>query len=187
MVTLGALWLPIVVSAVILFVASALMWMVVGHHRSDFKGVTDEPALREALRKQGLVPGSYLLPFTMDPAKRESPEMKKMFEEGPIVWLTVVPPGYRGMGPMLIKQFIFFLVVSYFVAYVTGRVIPPAADYLHVFRIAGATAMMAYSFGHIPSSIWFGRPWSITVKDFIDGVVYGLLTAGTFGWLWPKM
>jgi hypothetical protein len=29
-------------------------------------------------------------------------------------------------------------------------------------------------------------PWSIVLKESFDGLIYSLLTAGTFGWLWPR-
>jgi len=34
-------------------------------------------------------------------------------------------------------------------------------------------------------SIWYRRSWSTTLKATLDGVIYGLLTGGAFGWLWP--
>jgi hypothetical protein len=35
-------------------------------------------------------------------------------------------------------------------------------------------------------SIWYSRAWINTIKSTIDGLIYALLTAGTFGWLWPR-
>jgi len=45
---------------------------------------------------------------------------------------------------------------------------------------------MAYGLGRLSDAIWRGQTWSMTIKEVIDGLVYGLLTAGTFGWLWPR-
>jgi len=45
---------------------------------------------------------------------------------------------------------------------------------------------MSYGLGPIVNAIWKGQPWSVTLKEIFDGLVYGLLTAGTFGWLWPR-
>jgi hypothetical protein len=45
---------------------------------------------------------------------------------------------------------------------------------------------MAYGLGHFQTAIWYRRSCSTTLKDVFDGLVYGLLTAGTFGWLWPR-
>jgi hypothetical protein len=55
-----------------------------------------------------------------------------------------------------------------------------------VFRFAGTTAFLGYAFALAHDSIWFKRRWSTTVKFLFDGLLYGLLTAGTFGWLWPR-
>ena len=35
-------------------------------------------------------------------------------------------------------------------------------------------------------SIWYGRSWRITIMYTLDGLIYALLTAGVFGWLWPR-
>jgi hypothetical protein len=45
---------------------------------------------------------------------------------------------------------------------------------------------MAYGVANIANSIWKAQPWSNTIKEVIDGLIYAMLTAGTFGWLWPK-
>ncbi len=113
--------------------------------------------------------------------------MKRKFEEGPLSFVTIVPSGVPTMGKPLVLQFLYFLLVGVFVAYVAGRTLAPGTDYLHVFQITGAVAWMAYGFAGIPESIWFGRPWSITLKYMADALVFALLTAGVFGCLWPAL
>lgn len=49
----------------------------------------------------------------------------------------------------------------------------------------GPMAFLGYVPGLWQDSIWYGRKWSTTLKNTLDGIVYALLTAGTFGWLWP--
>lgn len=71
-------------------------------------------------------------------------------------------------------------------AYIAGRALGSGANYLAVFRFAGASAFMGYSLALLQNSIWYNRNWGATVKSVFDGLVYGLLTAGTFGWLWPR-
>ena len=78
------------------------------------------------------------------------------------------------------------MVVSFFAAYIAGRAVGPGADYLTVFRFVGSTAFMGYSFALPQNSIWYKRNWGMTLKSMFDGLVYGLLTAGTFAWLWPR-
>ena len=89
------------------------------------------------------------------------------------------------MPKYLIQWFVYCLVVSFFVAYLTGHTVPSSTHYLAVFRVAGTAAFLAYGLGGLSSAIWKGQPQSMTIKEVIDGLIYGLLTAGTFGWLWP--
>ena len=62
----------------------------------------------------------------------------------------------------------------------------PGAEYLRVFQVVGAVTFMTYAAGEIPGSIWLGKPWKVTMKDVFDGLIYGLVSAGAFGWLWPR-
>jgi len=71
-------------------------------------------------------------------------------------------------------------------AYIAGRALEPGAHYLSVFRFAGATAFFGYAFALMQQSIWYKRAWGTTFKSTFDGLIYALLTAGTFGWLWPS-
>lgn len=34
-------------------------------------------------------------------------------------------------------------------------------------------------------AVWNMKPWGMALKHSFDGLVYSLLTAGIFGWLWP--
>jgi hypothetical protein len=81
---------------------------------------------------------------------------------------------------------VFTLVVSFFVAYVACHALSAGEPYLKVFQIVGAVAFLAYAAGQLPAAIWMGKPWAVAWKEVFDGLVYGLLTAGTFGWLWPR-
>jgi hypothetical protein len=116
----------------------------------------------------------------------EKPEVKQKYIEGPVAVLNLLPSGVPSMGKSLGQWFLFILVVSLFIAYVAAHTIPPAAEYLHVFRVVGAVGFLAYGIGQFTSAIWMGKPWRIAWKDALDGLVYGLVTAGTFGWLWPR-
>jgi hypothetical protein len=183
-VNFGALWLPILLSAVLAWIASAIAWTASPHHKSDFRGVSDEDSLLNELRKQNLKPGQYWFPFYTNPKDADKPEIAQKLEKGPVV-LTVWPPGKPAMGKSMILSLVFNLVVSFMVAYVVGRTLGPGTAYLSVFRVAATVAFLAYSFALLPDAIWFGTPWRRTWKSFADGLVYGLLTGGVFGWLWP--
>lgn len=185
MVTIGALWLPILLSATAAWVASTIIWMVMPHHKSDFRKLPDEDAALRALTPQELVPGQYSFPYSGSPEDLRDPETARKFDEGPVGFLTVVPSGTPTMGKKLILSFVFCLVISMVVAYLGSRVLDSGADYLAVFRVTGTVAWLAYGTATVPDAIWFGRPWSTVGKGLLDALVFGLLNAGFFGWLWP--
>lgn len=185
MVPLASLWLPIVLSAVIVFVASSILHMVIPYHRSDYSKLPDEDNVRAALRAAGIKRGLYVFPFCTH-KDMKSPAMVEKYNQGPVGMLTMFPTGRPNMGKYMIQWFVYCLVVSFFVAYLTGHTVAPATDYLQVFRVAGTAGFMAYGLGTLSNGIWKGQPWSMVIKEVIDGLIYGLLTAGTFGWLWPR-
>lgn len=186
MVALSALWLPIVVSAVFVFFASFVIWTISPLHKSDMKGVPDEGAFLEAVRKQSLAPGMYMFPFCKDMKEMGQPEMIKKFEQGPVGRMIIRSSGKPSLGRPMVFSFIYNLIVALFVAYLAGRTLASGTPYLAVFRVVGTATILAYAGGIFYSAIWFGRPWSVVWKEVFDGVVYGLLTAGVFGWLWPR-
>jgi hypothetical protein len=185
MVSLGSLWLPILISAVLVFITSSIVHMVLRYHHRDYTRLPNEDAVRSAIRSGSPPPAQYLIPYCPSPKDMQTPEMKQKYTEGPLVVMNIIRPGVPAMGKNLIQWFVYLLVVSLFIAYVAMHSIPLGAQYLHVFRIVGAIGFLAYAAGQVTPSIWMGKPWSITWKDVFDGLLYGLVTAGTFGWLWP--
>lgn len=180
-----ALWLPILLSAVFVFVLSGIFHMALPWHKNDYKKLPDEEGIRAALKPFSIPPGDYMVPMC-DGGNYNSPEYKKKLEEGPVQVITVMPNACMSMGPTFLQWFVFLIVVSFFTGYVTLHAVPANAHYLAVFRIAGAVAFLAYAGAQWPQSIWMRRSWSTTVKCTIDGLAYGLVTAGTFAWLWPR-
>jgi hypothetical protein len=186
MVPITELWLPILLSAVIVFVASSILHMVIPIHKGDYRQLPDEEKVSDALRAAEVTPGRvYHFPFTTH-KDMKSPAAVEKFKRGPVGFLTIIPSGAPGLGKYLAQWFVFCVLVSFVTAYLTGRTRHPGTDYLEVFRVAGCTAFLAYGFGQLQDSIWKGQTWGVTIKHVIDGLIYGLLTAGTFGWLWPK-
>lgn len=184
MVPLTELWLPIVLSAVIVFIASSIMHMMLKYHGSDYQKLPNEDAAREALR--GTKPGFYTFPHCKDMKEMQKPEHMEKLKAGPVGTVTIIPNGPPNMGKFLGQWFVYLLFVAFMSAYLAGRVLPSGTHYLQVFRVVGTTAFMGYAVAHLADMVWRGRPLSMTVKDLIDGLVYALLTAGTFGWLWPR-
>jgi len=183
MVPLSMLWVPILVSAVFVFIASNILWMALPFwHRSDYGKLPDEKIVLDALT--AAKSGQYIAPCV--DWKTLTPEQKAEMQRGPQAFLLVRNPSTFNLGKTLILWFLYTIVMSIFVAYLTGISRAAGTPYLEVFRVAGATAVLAYSFRTIPEAIWYGKPWTVVIKEIIDGTIYGLLTAGTFGWLWPK-
>jgi len=185
MVPLTALWLPIVLSAVIVFVASSIMHMLLPYHRSDYQRLPDEDNLLATLRAAGLKRGLYIFPFGTH-KDMKCPAMMEKYQQGPVGMMTVLPNGLPVMPKFLGMWFVYCLIIGFFVAYLAAHTVAPGTDYLAVFRVVGTAAFLAYGLGHLSNGIWKGQTWSTTIKEVVDGLIYGLLTAGTFGWLWPR-
>jgi hypothetical protein len=185
MVFLTALWLPILLSAVIVFIASSIIHMLLPFHRSDYHQLPDEDKLLAALRAAGVQRGVYMFPFCTH-KDMKSPAIAEKQKQGPVGTLTVFPTGPVNMPKFLAMWFVYCLIIGFMTAYLTGHTVAPGAHYLAVFRVAGTVAFMAYGVGQLSNGIWAGQPWGATIKHVFDGLIYGLLTAGTFGWLWPR-
>lgn len=187
MVPLASLWMPILVSAVLVFFASFLIHMVLRYHRGDYRKVANEDAVQESLRRAAIPPGDYFLPHATGPEAMKDPAYVEKRNKGPIVLMTVIPGGPFSMGSQLLQWFIYCVIVSVIAAYIAGRALPPAVEYLEVFRFAGTTAFVGYALALWQNSIWYKKAWTTTLKQTIDGLIYGLLTGGAFGWLWPRV
>jgi len=185
MVPLTALWLPILLSAVIVFVASSIMHMLLKYHQSDYRQLPDEDKILAALRPAGLKRGLYIFPFCTH-KDMKSPALIEKYKQGPVGFLNILPNGPPALPKFLIQWFVFCLVIGGFVACIAGYTLPAGAPYRTVFHITAIAAFLGYGLGNLSNGIWKGQTWSATIKEVIDGLVYALLTAGTFGWLWPR-
>lgn len=183
MAFLVELWLPIVLSAAFVFIVSSIFHVALPIHAGDFKKLPDEDGARAALGTPTVPPGDYVVPYATCMKDVCIDEMKKKYEEGPVAFLTVLPKGPPAMGKALVQWFLFCVLVSIFVAYVVSFALSESAHYTQVFRLAGTVALPGYAFAYVQDSIWKGRPWGTSIKFMIEGVVYALVTAGTFGWL----
>ena len=186
MVPVLSLLVPILVSAVLVFIASSIVHMVLPFHRNDLKRVPDQDRLLDAVRQLNIPAGDYAAPYAGSAAGMKDPGFVERMKRGPVLLLNVSPGGPVSMGTPLTLWFLYTVLVGVFAAYLTGRALGPGAHYLEVFRFAGTIAFTGYSLALLQNSIWWRRNWGMTVRGMIDGLVYALLTAGTFGWLWPR-
>jgi hypothetical protein len=183
---LNVLWLPILLSAVIVFVVSSIIHMLLPWHKNDYPKAPNEDKLRDAIRPLAIPPGDYMVPRAVSRKEFGTPEFVEKMKAGPVMMLTVFPNGPWSMGRNLSLWFLYLIVVGILAAYVSGRALSVGAPYLQVFRFIGTTAFLGYAVALWQMSIWYRRAWSMTIKATIDGLIYSLLTAGVFGWLWPR-
>lgn len=186
MVSIMSLWIPILLSAVVVFVVSSIIHMVLTYHRSDFKKLPKEDEVMAALRAYAIPPGDYLAPWAGSMEGMKDPAFLEKRKAGPIVFMTVMGDDSSSMGPSLIQWFLYSVLVSIIAGYVAGSEMGRGAHYLAVFRIVGCVAFTGYSLALMQNSIWYKRNWGATLRSMFDGLIYGLLTAGVFGWLWPR-
>jgi len=185
MTFLAASWLSIVVSTVLVFVVSSVANMLLPHHRKEWSKVPGEDALRAALKDAPA--GRYVFPDPSDPAARRTTEFQQRWATGPSGFLTVMPRGPISMGRNLGLTFLLELVISFFAAYVVFRAFGPTGPGYHaVFRLTFTVAFMAYALAPGFDTIWFGKTWRAWLNVAIDGALFALVMAGTFGWLWPR-
>ena len=180
------LWLPIVVAAVGVFVASSLIHMVFKWHNSDYHGLANEDEVRAAIRAKSPGPGQYAIPYCADFKEMGKPEMQQKLRDGPVAWLTVRPSGMFSMGPMLGQWFVMNLVVAALVAYIASKTLAlMPSTFLGICREVGVMTFLAYAGGSVANGIWMGKPWSSVAKEVLDAFIYGVVSALAFAWLWP--
>jgi hypothetical protein len=186
-IALMDLWLPIVLSAVAVWIAAALAWMVMPHHKGDFRQLTNEDDVMAAVRNLRIPAGLYFFPHMKDCGKmKNDPVATAKFEAGPHGMLQIWPPDAFGkMGRNMILSFIFYVITGVFIAYLGSLALPRGSEFLDAFQITGTAGILAYCFANIPQDIWFGKPLRNMIACLVDGIVFGLLTGAIFGLLWP--
>lgn|SRR5262249_39405661 len=181
----GTLWLPVVLSAVAVFIVSAILHMVLKYHKRDYKALPNEEAVRAAIGGN-LGPGLYFTPYCTDMKQAQDPAMKEKFVKGPVAMITIRPKGEMAMGKYLALWFGFTLLTSFVAAYVARHTLAPGVSGIEVMRIVGTIAFAIYGMGSIIDSIWKGQPWSNTFLEMFDGAIYAVVTGLLFQVLWPK-
>ena len=183
MISLTQLWLPILLGAVFVFVASSLVHMVFRWHTSDYSKLANEDAVRAALGKAA--PAQYTVPHCLGPKEAQAPEMQRKFIEGPVALLRVLPSGAPTMGPMLGKWFALNLLVCFLTGYIAAHTLAAGTAPMQVLRVTASIGFLAYATGSISEGIWMGKPWAAVAKDLLDALIYGFAGGAAFAFLWP--
>lgn len=185
MVSLAALWLPILLAAVAVFFASSVIHMFIGWHNRDYRKLPDEDSIVGAIRSSGATPGEYVFPCADDPADNmKSPEIKEKWARGP-AGLVRIFPGQLNMGKNLAHWFVYCVVVSVLAGYVGAVMLGPGTEYSKVFQVVSTAAFLGYAGATWQDVIWFAARPANAIRTIADGLLYGLVTGGMFGALWP--
>jgi hypothetical protein len=186
MTGLNALWLPILLSAVLVFVVSSVIHMALPWHKSDYPKMPNEDRVMDALRPLAIPPGDYMVPRPSGMQEMRSPEFAEKIKRGPVMVLTVMPSAMTPMWRNLTLWFLYALVVGLFAAVVAASALPVGAPFALVLHLVAVVAFVGYALALWQMSIWYRRAWSTTVKATVDGLIYALVTGAAFGWLWPR-
>jgi hypothetical protein len=184
-ISLLQLWLPIVLGTFLVWIASGLIHMVIKYHDSDYQALENEEDVMNAVRNGSPSLGLHMFPYCVDMNEMKNETVQQRFTRGPVGMLTVLPSGLPNMGKLMAQQISFFLLGCILIAYCATLALEPGSDYLRVFRFVATVGFLAFGWGVIPFSIWFGHQWSMTAKYLLDALIYGLVVGGTFAWLWP--
>lgn len=185
LVSPAALWLPVLLAAVLVFIASSIIHMVLPYHKSSYRKLSDEDNVRAVLRAANLTPGLYNFPFCTQ-KDLNSPETKAKFIEGPVGHLILLPNGPVFLPKFLVLWFLYCILVGAVVAFLAGHTIHAGGGHRHIFGVTGTAAFLAYGIGGLSNGVWKGIPWKMVFLEAFDGLIYALLTAGAFSWLWPR-
>ena len=186
MVPLRELAIPIVLSAVFVFLASSIIHMALTFwHRGDLEKLPDEDRVMDALRPFGLRPGNYAMPLAYGMADMKNPAFIEKMKKGPVAFLTVGPSGPPTMGKQLLLWFAYSIAVSTLCAGIAGALLHRGDHSHEIFHTVALSAFGCYGMGLLQESIWWRRKWSATIKSAIDGLIYAVITGLTFVWLWP--
>jgi hypothetical protein len=184
---LALLWLPLLLSSVVVFILSSIIHMAPLWHAGDYPGLPDEEKFRAAVGPLAIPPGEYMVPRAASMKEMKAPEFEAKLISGPVLMMTVYKNGRISMGKSLLLWFLYCLVIGLFAAYITGRALPPGAAGMQVFRFISTVAFLGYSLALWQASIWYSRPWSNTIKSTIDGLIYACATGAVFASLWPGL
>ena len=98
MVGLSALWMPIVVSAVFVFIALTIIHGMLGWHKDDMTAVPGEAKVMETLRGLNVEPGDYRFPYARSTQEMTTPEFEGKLKQGPVGIMSIWPNGGISMG-----------------------------------------------------------------------------------------
>lgn len=186
-VTLTDLWMPILLGAILAWMASAAIHLALKYHNGDYRQLANEDEVAAAIRNGSPSPGLHSLPYCVDMKQMNDPAMQAKFTNGPVAFVTVFPNGMPPMGKLIGQQVLYFLVGCALIGWVAALVLAPGAPMDRVFCVVGSISFLAFGWAVVPFAIWYGHAWSTTAKYLLDALIYALVVGGCFAWLWPAV
>ena len=177
------LWLPILLSAVGVFVVSSVLHMCIPIHKNDYKKLENEEPLLAGLREHQQQPGEYMFPAAECMSDMKNPEYIERCNLGPVGFMVIMPNGMWNMGKSLGQWFAYSIVISLLTAYVCSFALAEGASFSDIFRLTSTVSFLGYAFSSVSNSIWKGISWCVTCKFVFDGTLYSLATGAIFGWM----
>ena len=98
MVSVASFLIPIVISAVFVFIASSIIHTATPWHKNDFKKVPDEDGVLRALRPFNLQPGEYGFPKPDSMKDMQSPEFQEKLKPGDTLKAEIEGIGAMNLG-----------------------------------------------------------------------------------------
>src|SRR5258705_520608 len=120
MVPVMSLCIPILLSAVLVFIVSSILHMMLPWHRGDMKQLPSEDSIMEAFRRANVPPGDYMVPYCDSMKHMKDPAFLEKRNKGPIGMMTIVKGGPPSMGSSLVQWFLYSLLVGVFAALSDG-------------------------------------------------------------------
>jgi hypothetical protein len=185
MVAWSVVFLAALLAAVLVFVASSIVHMVLKWHAPEHRFLADEEPVRKALRAARVTPGLYVVPACKDPKDAARPEILAKYREGPNAVITIGPNQPPQMGKLLGTWFVYSFVLAVVAGYVGRAALPVGAPFSTVLQVVGTAAFLGFAFQSASDSIWKYKSWGSTFLYMVDGLIYGALTGLAFAWLWP--
>ncbi|MFK7759798.1 MAG: hypothetical protein AB8C13_07625 [Phycisphaerales bacterium] len=185
MISIVELWLPILVSAVAVFFASSIIWMILPYHKKDIRFMPSEDEFSKAIDQLNIEPGLYMYPNCADPKEMKSDAFVAKWKSGPWGTITVMgsPPNF---AKNLLKTFVSYLAITAMCGYLASMSLSAGADSMMVFRFVGTAAILGFCMGSFAGDFFLGKPARFIFTSFIDGLIFAFITAGVFCIMWPN-
>lgn len=186
-VSLMQLWLPIVIATILAWISSSLIHILLKYHNADYQRLDNEADVAAAIGAGSPQKGVHSIPYCIDMKEMADPALQKKFSDGPVAFVTVFDNGMPNMPKLIGQQIIFFLIGCTLIAYCATLSLTAGTPYMEVFRLVSAIGFLTFGWGQVPFGIWYGHRWATVGRFLLDALIYGLIVAGVFAWLWPGL